>query len=80
VYDSLKQHKNMKLTLDKLTEQISSQRVKQRQSLFLLGIGTTLFLCGSLFFVSGFKTLFSVFIGLGLLAWILGWFRSGNAQ
>lgn len=43
VYDSLKQHKNMKLTLDKLTEQISSQRVKQRQSLFLLGIGTTLF-------------------------------------
>ena len=80
VYDSLKQHKNMKLTLEKLTEQISSQRVKQRQSYFLLGMGTTLFLCGSLFFVSGFKTLFSVFISLGLLAWIWGWFKSGNAQ
>lgn len=80
VYDSLKQQKNMKLTLERLTEQMGSQRVKQKQSLFLLGIGTTLFLCGSLFFVSGFKTLFSVFISLGLIAWILGWFKSSNAQ
>ena len=50
VYDSLKQHKSMKLTLEKIDpEQIGSLESNKDKPIFIIGIGTTLFLCGSPF-------------------------------
>lgn len=52
IYGALRQHKYLQSNIDQLTQQLKSQRNKQRKSQYLLGIGATFILCGSLFLIS----------------------------
>ena len=48
VYDSLRQSKNLQHSMDKIARELQSTRVRQGQSRYLLGIGATLLLSGTL--------------------------------
>lgn len=41
-YDSLRQHKQLRLSVDKLANDISVQRTRQHQARYLFGVGATL--------------------------------------
>ncbi|GAB1441040.1 hypothetical protein MASR2M36_38250 [Providencia sp.] len=76
IYGALRQHKYLQSNIDQLTQQLKSQRNKQRKSQYLLGIGATFILCGSLFFISDFKQLAVVFMAAGALSWLFGWCKT----
>ncbi len=73
VYDSLQQHKHLQASIGKLSDQLKGQQTKQRQSQYLLGVGATLFLCGSLFLLSGLVNIPWLFMGAGVVSWLFGW-------
>ncbi|WP_036770187.1 ubiquinone biosynthesis regulatory protein kinase UbiB [Photorhabdus australis] len=75
VYDSLQQHKYLQANIDRLSDQLKGQQIGQRQSQYLLGVGATLFLCGSLFLLSGLANIPWLFIGAGAVSWLFGWYR-----
>ncbi|WP_434525974.1 ubiquinone biosynthesis regulatory protein kinase UbiB [Photorhabdus asymbiotica] len=75
VYDSLQQHKYLQANIEKLSDQLKGQQIGQRQSQYLLGVGATLFLCGSLFLLSGLANIPWLFIGAGVVSWLFGWYR-----
>ncbi|WP_333988084.1 ubiquinone biosynthesis regulatory protein kinase UbiB [Providencia huaxiensis] len=76
IYGALRQHKYLQSNIDQLTQQLKNQRNKQRKSQFLLGIGATFVLCGSLFFISDLKQLAVVFMAAGALSWLFGWCKT----
>ncbi|CAQ85970.1 MULTISPECIES: ubiquinone biosynthesis regulatory protein kinase UbiB [Photorhabdus] len=75
VYDSLQQHKYLQANIERLSDQLKGQQIGQRQSQYLLGVGATLFLCGSLFLLSGLANIPWLFIGAGVVSWLFGWYR-----
>ncbi|WP_118984534.1 ubiquinone biosynthesis regulatory protein kinase UbiB [Photorhabdus sp. CRCIA-P01] len=80
VYDSLQQHKHLQVSIEKLSDHLKGQQIKQRQSQYLLGVGATLFLCGSLFLLSGLANIPWLFIGAGTVSWLFGWFRLSKIE
>ncbi|MEQ5287176.1 MULTISPECIES: ubiquinone biosynthesis regulatory protein kinase UbiB [Providencia] len=76
IYGALRQHKYLQSNIDQLTQQLKNQRNKQRKSQYLLGIGATFVLCGSLFFISDLKQLAVVFMAAGALSWLFGWCKT----
>ncbi|NIA45877.1 MULTISPECIES: ubiquinone biosynthesis regulatory protein kinase UbiB [Providencia] len=78
IYGALRQHKFLQSNIDQLTQQLKSQRNKQRKSHYLLGVGATFILCGSLFFISDFTRLAVVFMAAGALSWVIGWCKAGD--
>lgn len=76
IYGALKQHKYLQSNIDQLAQQLKAQRSKQRKSQYLLGIGATFILCGSLFFISDLTHLSVVFMAAGALSWLLGWCKA----
>lgn len=77
-YDSLRQHKRLQFSVDRLANELSVQRERQHQSRYLFGIGATLLLGGTALVITrpGMEVLPTVMIVAGLLAWIVGWRRS----
>ncbi|MBD2799592.1 ubiquinone biosynthesis regulatory protein kinase UbiB [Xenorhabdus sp. M] len=73
VYGSLQQHRRLQSSIDQISQQFKDQQVKQRKSLYLLGIGATLFICGSLFFVLEQEHLSLGLMGAALASWVFGW-------
>ncbi|OCA52626.1 ubiquinone biosynthesis regulatory protein kinase UbiB [Photorhabdus namnaonensis] len=80
VYDSLQQHKHLQVSIEKLSGHLKGQQIKQRQSQYLLGVGATLFLCGSLFLLSGLANIPWLFIGAGTVSWLFGWCRLSKVE
>ncbi|MBN6352865.1 ubiquinone biosynthesis regulatory protein kinase UbiB [Providencia alcalifaciens] len=78
IYGALRQHKFLQSNIDQLTQQLKSQRNKQRKSHYLLSVGATFILCGSLFFISDFTRLAVVFMAAGALSWVIGWCKAGD--
>lgn len=75
-YHSLQQHKLLLQSVDKLTEQMQVQRVRQGQSRYLLGVGATLLVSGTLLLL-GQVALFPVWImAAGVICWVIGWQRT----
>ncbi|MDE9571797.1 ubiquinone biosynthesis regulatory protein kinase UbiB, partial [Xenorhabdus bovienii] len=80
VYGTLQQHRRLQVSIAQISQQFKNQQVKQRKSLYLLGIGATLFICGSLFFITGQEHLSWGLMGTGIVSWILGWRKLSKRQ
>ncbi|MDC9593975.1 ubiquinone biosynthesis regulatory protein kinase UbiB [Xenorhabdus sp. IM139775] len=80
VYGTLQQHRRLQSSINQISQQFREQQVKQRKSLYLLGIGATLFICGSLFFIIDQKHLAWGMIGAGMASWGLGWCHLNKRQ
>ncbi|CNL26882.1 ubiquinone biosynthesis regulatory protein kinase UbiB [Yersinia aldovae] len=77
VYDSLQQHKLLQQSVDKLTTQMQCQQQRQGQSRYLFGVGATLLVSGTIFFLAGAMEASTGLVIAGVLAWFLGWRRTG---
>ncbi|AJJ61411.1 ubiquinone biosynthesis regulatory protein kinase UbiB [Yersinia aldovae] len=76
VYDSLQQHKLLQQSVDKLTTQMQGQQQRQGQSRYLFGVGATLLVSGTIFFLAGAMEASTGLVIAGVLAWLLGWRRT----
>ncbi|PWC12227.1 ubiquinone biosynthesis regulatory protein kinase UbiB [Brenneria roseae subsp. americana] len=77
-YDGLRQHKMLKQSVDKLANELRTQHVRQGQSRYLLGIGATLLISGTVLLVSHVEAdiVPSGLMAAGIVAWIIGWRRT----
>nr|WP_024966072.1 ubiquinone biosynthesis regulatory protein kinase UbiB [Pantoea sp. IMH] len=74
-YDSLRQHKHLQHSVDKLTTDLKNERVRHHQSRYLFGVGATLMLAGTAVLLTRPEwDLFSaVMIAGGVVTWLIGW-------
>ncbi|AIU86894.1 ubiquinone biosynthesis regulatory protein kinase UbiB [Pectobacterium odoriferum] len=77
-YDGLRQNKMLKQSVDKLTNELRMQQARQGQSRYLLGIGATLLISGTLLLVSRVDAdmVPAGLMAAGIVAWIIGWRRT----
>ncbi|MDU3818312.1 ubiquinone biosynthesis regulatory protein kinase UbiB [Mixta calida] len=77
-YDSMRQHKRLQHSVDRLANELSVQRERQHQSRYLFGIGATLLLSGTALLITrpGMDATPTIMIIAGLCAWLIGWRRS----
>ncbi|WP_038906729.1 ubiquinone biosynthesis regulatory protein kinase UbiB [Dickeya oryzae] len=74
-YDSLRQHKMLKQNMELLTGELRSQRTRHGQARYLLGVGATLLLSGTILLVSQVEAdiVPAGLFAAGFVAWIIGW-------
>ncbi|RLM19778.1 ubiquinone biosynthesis regulatory protein kinase UbiB [Brenneria alni] len=77
-YDGLRQHKILRQSVDKLADELRTQHVRQGQSRYLLGIGATLLISGTVLLVGHVEAdiVPSGLMAAGVVAWIIGWQRT----
>ncbi|MEE3663372.1 ubiquinone biosynthesis regulatory protein kinase UbiB [Brenneria sp. g21c3] len=77
-YDGLRQHRILRQSVDKLADELRTQHVRQGQSRYLLGIGATLLISGTLLLVSHVEAdvIPSGLMAAGVVAWVIGWRRT----
>lgn len=77
-YDSLRQHKHLQHSVDRLVSELKDEKAKQHQSRYLFGVGATLLLSGTatLLFRPDWDLLSAGLIAGGIVAWLLGWRRT----
>ncbi|MEQ9880579.1 ubiquinone biosynthesis regulatory protein kinase UbiB [Pectobacterium brasiliense] len=77
-YDGLRQHKVLKQSVDQLAYELKTQQSRQGQSRYLLGIGATLLISGTLLLISRVEAdmVPSGLMAAGIVAWIIGWRRT----
>ncbi|MFE8101411.1 ubiquinone biosynthesis regulatory protein kinase UbiB [Brenneria goodwinii] len=77
-YDGLRQHRILRQSVDKLADELRTQHVRQGQSRYLLGIGATLLISGTVLLVSHVEAdvIPSGLMAAGIVAWIIGWRRT----
>ncbi len=78
-YDSLKQHKHLQRSVDKLAGDLKGERVRQHQSRYLFGIGATLLLSGTAILLTRpeWDMLSAAMIAGGIVGWLIGWQKTG---
>ncbi|EKM0528702.1 ubiquinone biosynthesis regulatory protein kinase UbiB [Cronobacter turicensis] len=78
VYNSLRQGKQLRQSVDKIAHELQEHRVKQGQSRYLFGIGATLMLSGTLLFIyrPDWGTSPGWLMAGGILVWLIGWRRT----
>ncbi|MEJ5175055.1 ubiquinone biosynthesis regulatory protein kinase UbiB [Erwinia sp. MYb416] len=76
-YDSLRQHKHLRHSVDRLANDLKGERAKQHQSRYLFGVGATLLLSGTAILLSRPEwDMFSAgLMAAGVVAWLVGWRR-----
>lgn len=78
VYNTLQQSKNLKHSIDKIQQDLQRNHVRQGQSRYLLGIGATLMLSGTVLLINkpelNMMPVWLMVAGVGV--WIVGWKRS----
>ncbi|MGP1953863.1 MAG: ubiquinone biosynthesis regulatory protein kinase UbiB, partial [Arsenophonus sp. NC-QC1-MAG3] len=72
IYGVLKQHKSLQDSIDKFTILLHGQERKERQSQYLLGIGATCLLCGTLLQIFDSKVAAIGFIFFSIISWAAG--------
>ncbi len=74
-YDSLRQHKRLQNSVDKLTADMNTQRSRQHQSRYLFGIGAMLLLSGTAILLTrpDGDLLPALLMAGGFVAWLVGW-------
>ncbi|MCT2385214.1 ubiquinone biosynthesis regulatory protein kinase UbiB [Erwinia pyrifoliae] len=77
-YDSLRQHKHLQHSVDRLTTDLKGERVRQHQSQYLFGIGATLLLSGTAVLLSrpAWDMLSAALMAAGFVSWLVGWRRT----
>jgi len=77
-YDSLRQHKHLRHSVDRLANALKGARAKQHQSRYLFGVGATLLLSGTAILLSRPEwDMFSAgLMAAGVVAWLVGWRRT----
>ncbi|ROR04661.1 ubiquinone biosynthesis regulatory protein kinase UbiB [Erwinia sp. JUb26] len=77
-YDSLRQHKHLRHSVDRLVSELKDEKAKQHQSRYLFGVGATLLLSGTaiLLFRPDWDLLSAGLVAGGIVAWLLGWRRT----
>ncbi|AOM42468.1 ubiquinone biosynthesis regulatory protein kinase UbiB [Xenorhabdus hominickii] len=80
VYGTLQQHRRLQASIDQISQQFKNQQIRQRKSLYLLGVGATLFICGCLLLVIEQKHLSWGMMGAGIVSWVLGWCNLSKCQ
>ncbi|CAI0895979.1 ubiquinone biosynthesis regulatory protein kinase UbiB [Serratia ficaria] len=75
-YDSLQQHKLLQQSVDKLTNQMQAQRVRQGQSRYLFGVGATLLVSGTLLLLGQVEVFPAWMMAAGIVCWVIGWKRT----
>ncbi|MBK0034764.1 ubiquinone biosynthesis regulatory protein kinase UbiB [Erwinia sp. S43] len=77
-YDSLRQHKHLQHSVDRLVSELKDEKAKQHQSRYLFGVGATLLLSGTaiLLFRPDWDLLSAGSVAGGIVAWLLGWRRT----
>jgi len=78
VYNSLRQSKNLKHSIDKIQYELQRNHVRQGQSRYLFGVGATLILSGTLLLINKpeFHMMPTWLMVAGIGVWIFGWKRS----
>lgn len=78
-YDSLKQHKHLQRSVDRLANDLRGERVRQHQSRYLFGIGATLLLSGTVILLTRpeWDLLSAAMIAGGIVGWLIGWRKTG---
>lgn len=77
-YSSLRQHKHLQHSVDRLVNELKDEKAKQHQSRYLFGMGTTLLLSGTAILLcrTEWDLLSGGLLAAGIVAWILGWRRT----
>ncbi|MEQ9867489.1 ubiquinone biosynthesis regulatory protein kinase UbiB [Pectobacterium aroidearum] len=77
-YDGLRQHKMLKHSVDQLAYELKTQQARQGQSRYLLGIGATLLISGTLLLISRVEAdmVPAGLMAAGIVTWIIGWRRT----
>ncbi|QOI10852.1 ubiquinone biosynthesis regulatory protein kinase UbiB [Blochmannia endosymbiont of Colobopsis nipponica] len=80
IYDVVKDHKILHKKINEVAIELNIYRIKQGQSWFLFGIGSTLILIGIFLYIQGntINVLYFSFLFLGLVSWIFGWRKLCN--
>ena len=76
VYQSLQQHKLLQYNIEKLSSQMHNQNSRQGQSRYLLGIGATLLLSGTLLLLGNVEIYPACLMTAGAVSWLIGWRRA----
>ena len=74
-YDSLRQHKHLQHSVDKLANDLKSERVRQHKSRYLFGVGATLLLSGTAILLTKpeWEWISAGMLAAGLVSWLVGW-------
>ncbi|WLS78705.1 ubiquinone biosynthesis regulatory protein kinase UbiB [Erwinia pyri] len=74
-YDSLRQHKHLQHSVDKLANDLKNERVRQHKSRYLFGVGATLLLSGTAILLTKpeWEWISAGMIAAGLVSWLVGW-------
>jgi 2-octaprenylphenol hydroxylase (EC 1.14.13.-) len=77
-YESMRHHKMLKHSVDKLAGEMQEQRTRQHQSRYLFGIGATLVLSGVAVLLRNpeWNMTSALLIAAGAVSWIIGWRRT----
>ncbi|MFG1175750.1 ubiquinone biosynthesis regulatory protein kinase UbiB [Erwiniaceae bacterium CAU 1747] len=77
-YDSLRQHKHLQHSVDRLVSELKDEKAKQHQSRYLFGVGSTLLLSGTaiLLFRPDWDFFSAGLLAGGIVAWLVGWGRT----
>ncbi|MFT8210453.1 MAG: ubiquinone biosynthesis regulatory protein kinase UbiB [Symbiopectobacterium sp.] len=79
IYDGLRQHRLLHHSVTQLTDELRMQRMRQGQSRYFFGVGTTLLLAGLLILVGRQDLPEVIPAGLmtaGVVSWVIGWRRT----
>ncbi|WP_338559118.1 ubiquinone biosynthesis regulatory protein kinase UbiB [Erwinia sp. E_sp_B01_3] len=78
-YDSLRQHKHLQHSVDKLSKDLRGERVRQHQSRYLFGVGATMLLSGTaiLLIKPEWELISAGMIAAGVVSWLIGWRKTG---
>ena len=71
----MRQHKQLRLSVDKLANDLSVQRSRQQQARYLFGVGATLLISGTAVLLSRPEwDLFpAALMAAGFVSWLIGW-------
>jgi ubiquinone biosynthesis protein len=74
-YDSMRQHKLLRHSVDKLVGDMNAQRVRHHQARYLFGVGATLLLSGTAVLLTRPDWDFfpAVLMAAGIVSWLIGW-------
>lgn len=77
-YDSLRQHKRLQNSIDRLAGNINTQRIRHHQSRYLFAVGSVLIAAGVALFMhhSGWRMESVVSLSAGAIAWLTGWSKA----
>ncbi|WP_338511012.1 ubiquinone biosynthesis regulatory protein kinase UbiB [Erwinia aphidicola] len=77
-YDSLRQHKQLRHSVDRLASDLKGERTMQHQSRYLFGVGATLLLSGTAILLTRpeWDMFSAALMAAGAVAWLIGWRRT----